>query len=328
VAIDNTTPPKISGTAEVGSKLTTTSGEWKLDNGNAATNATYKYSWRRCNSTGGSCATIVGAETASYVLTKDDVGDTIRSAVTATSGSESGSATSEASDVVKASGGSGEPNNTAKPTIAGSPQVGETLTASPGTWTGTTPIDYSYAWLRCDSNAGNCKTVSGATGKTLALTSTDLDSRIKVIVSASNSAGRGEATSDATAAVTSKGSSGNSVDVSDLPSTERLTPDPVAFSPTKITREPFTMRVHVVDLKGRSVKGALVYVTGTPFNLIKTAPEVTSKGDGWATLTLVPTSSLPVGKGAALQLFVRVRREGDDILAGISGRRLVQVKIQ
>ena len=39
------------------------------------------------------------------------------------------------------------PTNQSPPTIAGTPQVGSTLTAREGTWTGS-PTDYDYSWRR------------------------------------------------------------------------------------------------------------------------------------------------------------------------------------
>lgn len=77
------------------------------------------------------------------------------------------------------------PSNTAAPSISGTPQAGNTLTASPGTWTGTTPITYSYAWS------------NGQTGQTDTLTSADVGNLITVKVTAVNSAGTSSATSAA-----------------------------------------------------------------------------------------------------------------------------------
>ena len=43
------------------------------------------------------------------------------------------------------------PTNTQPPTIGGTPEVGKTLAAREGTWTGN-PTDYDYAWRRCDAD--------------------------------------------------------------------------------------------------------------------------------------------------------------------------------
>src|SRR6266702_3293819 len=48
------------------------------------------------------------------------------------------------------------PSNTAPPAISGTPQVGSQFTSSNGTWSGTTPITYTYQWSRCDTNGGSC----------------------------------------------------------------------------------------------------------------------------------------------------------------------------
>lgn len=50
-----------------------------------------------------------------------------------------------------APGAQGDPINTARPTITGKLEVGQTLTASTGTWTDPTSriVRYEYAWFRC-----------------------------------------------------------------------------------------------------------------------------------------------------------------------------------
>ncbi len=46
------------------------------------------------------------------------------------------------------------PVNTSAPSVSGTPRVGETLTASPGGWSGTAPISYAYSWQRCTAGGG------------------------------------------------------------------------------------------------------------------------------------------------------------------------------
>jgi hypothetical protein len=93
------------------------------------------------------------------------------------------------------------PRNTVLPTISGTARQGETLTADPGTWSGTQPLTFAYQWRRCDVNGGSCSNVIGATGKTYALTSADVGNRMRVRVRASNDAGSSAATSRPSALV-------------------------------------------------------------------------------------------------------------------------------
>ena len=92
------------------------------------------------------------------------------------------------------------PANTVAPAITGTPQQGQTLTTSNGTWNNS-PTSYAYQWQDCDSSGSNCTNVSGATSSSYTLTSGDVGHTIRAVVTASNSAGSALATSAQTAAV-------------------------------------------------------------------------------------------------------------------------------
>ena len=96
------------------------------------------------------------------------------------------------------------PANTALPTIAGTPQVGRTLNASAGGWSGTGPR-IAYQWSRCGSGGSGCSDVVGATEKSYALTGADVGATIRVRVVASNVAGSAAVNSAASSAVSDAG---------------------------------------------------------------------------------------------------------------------------
>ena len=92
----NTAPPTISGTVQVGSTLTASTGTW---NGSPTG---YTYAWSRCDQNGASCAAVGGATASTYVLQQVDAGTTLRVTVTATNASGSNRATSAQTAVVPA----------------------------------------------------------------------------------------------------------------------------------------------------------------------------------------------------------------------------------
>lgn len=47
--------------------------------------------------------------------------------------------------------------------------------------------------------------------------------------------------------------------------------------------------------------------------------------DGWATFTVAALGDFPLRPGYSVQFFPRARKEGENALAGVSTRRLVQV---
>jgi hypothetical protein len=87
------------------------------------------------------------------------------------------------------------------PTIAGTAQQGQTLTASPGTWTAD-DAQFAYQWQHCDAAGANCADIAGATAQTYGVTPTDVGTTLHVVVTASNRFGAPSAASAQTAVVT------------------------------------------------------------------------------------------------------------------------------
>jgi hypothetical protein len=88
------------------------------------------------------------------------------------------------------------PANTSAPTVSGAALEGQTLQASQGTWIGAT--SYAYQWRSCDSTGGACSDITGATASTYVPGVTLVGRTLRVVVTASNSAGSTAATSGAT----------------------------------------------------------------------------------------------------------------------------------
>jgi hypothetical protein len=227
------------------------------------------------------------------------------------------------------------PTNTAAPTISGTPQVGQTLTATAGTWNSQTAPTYTYQWQRCDTAGNNCAAVTGATSQTYVVQTADIEKTLRVVVTATNPSGTGSATSAQTAVVSQPGPAGaikttqglTSVPASSVNLPERMIIDQV--TPGVIhSRSAFAERVHVVDTRGYVVRDALVKLIGLPYSWARGVPEVRTDIDGWATLTVVPSNAMPTRRGTSLVMFVRARAEGQSLLAGASTRRLIQVTIR
>ena len=124
--------------------------------------------------------------------------------MTATNGGGSTPATSAQTQTVTGSA-PGAPQNTGLPTITGTAQQGQTLTASNGSWSNS-PTSYAYQWQDCTSST-SCSNITGATSSAYALQSSDVGKTIDVVVTATNGGGSTPATSAQTAGVTSSGSS-------------------------------------------------------------------------------------------------------------------------
>lgn len=192
LAPTSTAAPTVSGTPQQGQTLTTSDGSW------TGLPLTFGYAWDDCDTTGNNCTAITGATSSSYTLTASDVGQTVRSVVTASNPFGSGASSSDPTSPVTPL----PPANTVLPSISGSTTSGQTLTTSAGSWTNN-PSSYAYVWEDCNGSGSSCTTINGATSHTYTLTSTDVGHTIRSVVTATNVGGSGSATSNQTPAVAS-----------------------------------------------------------------------------------------------------------------------------
>ena len=187
--------PSVSGTAQVGGTLTAnTSGVADVD---GLSGATFSYQW--VANDGNSDTDITGATDYTYTLADTDEGKAIKVQVSFTDDAGNHETlTSTATDAVAAAATLNSPA-TGVPTISGTAQVGETLTANTSGIAdadGLSNVQHEYQWLADDSD------ISGATNATYTLIAEDEGKAIKVEVSFADDAGNLETlTSGATDAV-------------------------------------------------------------------------------------------------------------------------------
>jgi hypothetical protein len=75
--------------------------------------------------------------------------------------------------------------------LAGAAREGVEVRAEPGSWNGTAPIVFGWAWERCTApGAPTCAKIAGATRQTYQLTSADVGKFVRVSVTATNAGGK------------------------------------------------------------------------------------------------------------------------------------------
>jgi hypothetical protein len=324
VAPANTGEPQITGTPQVGAVLRASRGAWS-----GTTPMTFTYRWFRCQGRGlpdaSDCARISNAANDTYIARQADAGFRLRVRVTAANADGSAISTSNPTDVIQ----SARPKNTSEPTISGTAAVGSRLTANRGTWIGAQPITYSFQWLRCNTNGGNCAEITGANDNTYVVTNSDVGRSLRVRVTARNDAGAQSALSNPRVVGQPAPPTSNVVDAQSLRAGgDRLVVAQVRFSPNPVTSrsQPITVRIQVTDTKGHLVRGALVFVRSVPRRTTGGDRSPTGS-DGWVTYQLQPLQTFPAVNGN-VQFFVKAYRAGDPVLAGIAGYRLVQVGVR
>jgi hypothetical protein len=190
------------------------------------------------------------------------------------------------------------PVNSGYPTISGSAGQGQTLTASPGTWSGNPAPTYSYQWSRCTGTT--CTAIPSATATTYKLQSVDVGATLKVTVTAANSAGSASATSAATATVP----------------TPTFT---VLSTPTRVTvrrgaKAAYTLKVNPlygftgsVSLTASGVPAGAA-VSFSPSTTTSTSTLTVSTGSATAGTRYIKVTGSGGGKTAAVTLTLQITR--------------------
>jgi len=176
---ENLSPPTISGTAQEGQTLTADPGEWSNDP------FFYSYQWFTCDPDFNDCPDMPGANDSTYVVQAADAGRYIGVEVIATN--EGGDSYPADSDVVGPALPAA-PANVTPPTIAGTAQEGQMLTAGPGTWHGSI-TSYTYRWYTCNTSLDTCNKVPAETGTSYRIGAGDVGRRLMVGVVAHGAGG-------------------------------------------------------------------------------------------------------------------------------------------
>jgi hypothetical protein len=225
------------------------------------------------------------------------------------------------------------PANTEPPMVVGTPQDGELLTAKDGEWTGEEPTGFTYQWQACDAAGASCANIAGATGKVYRAATSDIGKRLRVQVTAKNATGTNSAATAPSGPVVHPAGATRiadgrfSIPASSVKEPFRLIISGVEFAPSVLrSRAAFTGRFRVTDTRGYVVRDATVLVTGVPLGWIQQPAEAKTTVDGLVTFQLQPTRFLRLVRSGSMVMFIRARKDGDNLLAGISSRRLVRVR--
>jgi sugar lactone lactonase YvrE len=145
------------------------------------------------------CVNVAGATSPTYAVTAADLGSQVQVIVTATNSAGEASASGSSSPIIDEA--LQPPVSVSAPSIAGVTRERQTLSTSAGVWAGPEPISYAYQWQRCDSRGSDCADIAGATASTYALSHGDVATTVRVMVTATDSAGSTSASSAVTAIV-------------------------------------------------------------------------------------------------------------------------------
>jgi hypothetical protein len=234
--------PTVSGTPAVGQTLTANEGTVT-----GTPTPTFAYQWQRCGPGGGSCGDIGGATGKTYVVQPADApaaGARLRVRVSASnSAGTAGPVDSPSVGPVTGPPFNDGTQGTVLPSITGTPALGQTLTAVPGTWLGFPAPTFAYQWQRCDVAGTPASCVNIATGPTYAVQAADAPAtgaRIRVVVLASNASASNVAVASPAVGPVQSPPTNTGVAPMALPTIADSTPDDTWFAGETLTASPGT----------------------------------------------------------------------------------------
>lgn len=185
----NTVAPAISGLPEIDEVITGDDGTWT-----GLGNITFAYQ-HQSSDDDTSFSNISGATSEDYTITSGEDDKYFRRGVVASTGTRDNptrfnSVTAYSDSIGPIGAAATAPVNTVAPVISGNPMVGQTLSCTTGTWTGTPTITYAYQWL------ADAVAITGATSSTYLLTEDEIGADITCEVGATNVVGSDTALSN------------------------------------------------------------------------------------------------------------------------------------
>lgn len=175
----NITAPDLAGDLTAGKVLTADPGTWTDEPFD------YHYQWYGCDKDFIDCPNIAGATGQTFLLRAADIGRLVGVEVVAINaiGTSDPSVSGVRGPIVQ-----GLPTILSPPALSGIPQLGETLSATEGTWTGA-PTSFAFQWYSCDAAVTSCAAIGGATGRDYAVAAADVGRRLNATVVAANATG-------------------------------------------------------------------------------------------------------------------------------------------
>ena len=285
--------PTISGTAQVGQMLTASTSD--ISDSDGLINATFTYQWIANDGT--EDTDIQDATGSTYTLAAADEGKTIKVRVSFTD--DGGNQETRTSAVTVAVAAVPNSAATGEPTISGTAQVGQMLTASTSDISdsdGLINATFTYQWTANDGTEDT--DIQDATGSTYTLAAADEGKTIKVRVSFTDDGGNQETLTSAVTVAVAAAPSPLTVSVESAPTSHDGSDSfriRIAFSEAPKSGFSYTtMRDHAFTVTGGSVTGARRLVSGKNLRW-----EITVQPSGNADVTVVlPATTNCAAQGA------------------------------